>query len=71
MDIPHYTSTDKTVPKGDEMGVLLWIVDRYISEFDVQVLINRLELSRNSHVVLEFDFHWRFLLDKLLEKLKK
>lgn len=71
MDVPDNTSADEAVLQGDEMGILLRVLNGNTGEFDVEILIDRLELSGDGDVVFEFDCDGGFLFHEFLEQLEK
>ncbi len=71
MDVSNNTSPDEAVSQRHQMRILLRVIDGYIREFDVEVLIDRLKLARDGHVVLELNLDGSLLIDELLENLKE
>lgn len=57
MDVAHHTSADKDVFHGAQVRVLEFLMDGYVVELDVEVLVDRLEGALDFDVIFEFDCH--------------
>ena len=71
MNVPNNTSADKAVSERHQVGIFLRVIDGYICEFHIEVLVDRLELAGDGHVVLELHLDGGLLFDELLENLKE
>ena len=52
LNVPHYGPSDKTIPHRQHVGVLFWVCHLDVVQFDVQVLIHRMQDTCDTQIIL-------------------
>lgn len=71
MNIPYDAASNEAVSQRNEVRILFGIFDAHIGQLDVEVLINRLQLTGDGDIVLELDADCGLLVHEALEKLEE